>query len=231
MSEFKFFDRGAASAILLIPGWATDYRIFGSLDIRANYLIPVKFSPFDFEKDLLEAMSKNKLKSISIIGWSLGGFTAFDFLSKNKDKVDSVTFVSVRGGYKKEEIEGTRNYLNKNKTAFLYKFYNDCFSGNERDRLSCFKKGLMKNYLNEMSLETLFEGLDYLSASRITPQALKPGKVRFVHGAEDRIAPVKEAIELKDDMPGVELIVMEKTGHMPFLSESFKNIFDHEYIR
>ena len=228
MSEFKFLDRGAKVAMLLIPGWASDYRIFAPLNLKANYLIPVKYSPFDFEKGLFYAMEKHALKEVSIIGWSMGAFVASDFISKYKERVCGITLVSVRQSYHKDEIDEIRDYLNRKRNAFLYKFYNDCFSRNERDKLSWFKRELMKAYLKEMDLETLFEGLDYLSARELAPKVLDGLKVRFVHGEEDLIAPIEEARRLKDGLPDAGFVAMKATGHMPFLSDSFTNIFDNE---
>ena len=228
MSEFRLFDNGADLTMLLIPGWATDHRVFNSLSLPMNYLMPVKFSPFDFEKHLLEAMSRNSLDKISILGWSMGGFMAFDFLSKHKEMVDGVTFISVRERYEKEEIDKTRGRINKNRAAFLYKFYTDCFSKDERDKLSWFKKNLMRIYLKDMSVETLFEGLDYLSTIRIRPEALDRVKVKFIHGEVDRIAPIKEARRLKERLPEAEFIAIKKAGHMPFLADGFKNVFNYD---
>jgi len=224
VSEFKLFDRGVKETVLLIPGWAADYRIFNSLDLNANYLMPVKFSPFNFEKSFIEAMTRYSIDRISVIGWSMGGFIGYDLLSKCRDRIIDITFVSVRKEYPKGEIEATRSYLKKNKTAFLYRFYNDCFSGEEKGELSAFKKGLMKDYLNEMSTDLLLEGLQYLSASRIKPQALAGVKTKFIHGEEDKIAPIKEVLELKDELPDMRLIAIKGAGHIPFLKKSFKEI-------
>ncbi len=224
MSEFKLFDRGRKETVLLIPGWAADYRIFDSLDLDANYLAPVIFSPFDFEKNFIEAMDRYGIDRISVIGWSMGGFIGSDLLSKCKDRITDITFVSVRKGYSKEEIEATKSYLNKNRTAFLYRFYNDCFSGEEREELSAFKTGLMKSYLNEMSMDTLLEGLRYLSKSRIRPQSLTGIKVKFIHGSEDKIAPIKDVLELKDECPDIRLITVKGAGHIPFLKKNFKEV-------
>lgn len=226
MSEFKLLDRSAKTTTLLIPGWAADHRIFNSIDINSNYLMPVKFSPLDFEKNLFDAMDKNKLDKISLLGWSMGGFIAFDLIKKHRQKFSSVTFVSVREGYEEGEIRETISYLKKNKTAFLYKFYNDCFSENDRNGLSRFKKELMRDYLNTMNMDMLLEGLEYLSKSRITTQPLSGVKVRFVHGQEDRIAPIKEAHVLSDCLPGSEFTAMKATGHIPFLKNDFNRILN-----
>lgn len=225
MSEFKLFDRGRKEAVLLIPGWAADHRIFDSLDLDANYLVPVIFSPFDFEKGFIEAMTKYGIDKISVIGWSMGGFIGSDLLSKHKDRITDITFISVRKGYPKEEIEAARSRLNKNRAAFLYGFYNDCFSAEEKKELSAFKAGLMKSYLNEMNMNALLEGLQYLSTSRMRPQNLAGVKVKFIHGEGDKIAPVREVLELKDELPDMRLVVIKGAGHIPFLRKGFKEIF------
>ncbi|MDP3730593.1 MAG: alpha/beta fold hydrolase [Candidatus Omnitrophota bacterium] len=225
MSEFKLFDRGAEKTVLLIPGWAADYRMFNSLDLDANYLMPVRFSPFDFEKSFIRAAAKYSIDRISVIGWSMGGFIGADLLSKYKDMITDITFISVRKRYPEEEIKSVRSYLKKNRTAFLYRFYNDCFSADEREELSAFKTGLMRGYLKEMSMDTLLEGLQYLSTSRIEPQSLAGVKAKFIHGEEDKIAPIKEVLELKDELPDMRLIAVKGAGHIPFLNKNFKEIF------
>ncbi len=207
--------------MLFIPGWAADHRIFGSADIRANCLMCVKFSPFYFEEGLIDAIDRYAIKKISIIGWSMGGFIACGLLSKFKDLVDDITLIGVREKYAMDEIENTRAYIGKNRAAFLYKFYNGCFSPREGKELSWFKKELMKSYLNDMGEQALYEGLDYLAATQIRPQLLKGARVRFIHGKEDRIAPIQEARSLRDDLPGSEMIAVEDAGHMPFLKNGF----------
>ena len=71
MSEFKIIDRGFTRTTLLVPGWATDHRIFDTLELNTNYLVPVKFSPFGFSKDLAGTLARNGLDKISIVGWSI----------------------------------------------------------------------------------------------------------------------------------------------------------------
>ncbi|MBI5123791.1 MAG: alpha/beta hydrolase, partial [Candidatus Omnitrophica bacterium] len=163
MSEFKFFDRGKSRAILLIPGWASDYRIFSRLDLPLNYLVPTRFSPFNFEEGLLQSLEKNGLKKISILGWSMGAFLATDLLSHNRDRIDELILVGARKKYEKHGIDKIKMVLEKNKDAFLYKFYNECFSRDEKKAINWFKKTLLRDYLNGFTLDSLLEGLEYLS--------------------------------------------------------------------
>jgi pimeloyl-ACP methyl ester carboxylesterase len=112
--------------MLLIPGWATDYRIFDTLKINYNYLLPVEFSPFNFCDDLLAAMKDNDIKKISVLGWSMGGFVACDLMSKCRDRVNEIIFVGIRRRYEKVNIDKIKTFLVRNKKTFLHKFYNDC---------------------------------------------------------------------------------------------------------
>jgi len=224
ISEFKLFNRGKQDTIVLIPGWATDYRIFERIDLDFNYLMPTKFSPFSFERNLLTTLKKNDLDRVSVLGWSLGGFTASDFAAKHPDKINEVVLISVREKYERENIEKIRSSLNENKKACLYKFYNNCFLRNEKGALFLFKRNLLAGYL-KADLDLLLEGLDYLSDSQLRLQELKGLKVKFIHGEGDKIAPMEEALKLKENLPQAKFISIGKTGHMPFFRPDFKKIF------
>ena len=47
-------------------------------------------------------------------------------------------------------------------------------------------------------------------------------KIRIFHGAEDRIAPLEEALEIKSSLAHAEFICMNGTGHLLFLNPDFK---------
>ena len=112
-TRFKYIDRGKENFLVLVPGWASDYKIFDSLDLEYNYIVPVEFSPFDFEEILLETLKTNNIKKASIFGLSLGGFLAAKFASKYPDLIDELTLVGIRKKYKAEEIREVKNNLKK----------------------------------------------------------------------------------------------------------------------
>lgn len=222
MSEFKFIDRGYDSTTLLIPGWASDWRIFNTLNLGSNYLVPTAFSPFDFDKGLLDILEQNGLERIDVMGWSMGGFIAYGLLSKYRDIISEAILISVRRRYEKENIENIKTYLKKNTQAFLYKFYKDCFSPNEKEEFTWFKDNLLKEYLGLKGSDALFEGLDYLSNAEVGAMNTGNTKLKLIHGEEDRIVPIKDALGLRDSMPEAEFIAVKGSGHVPFLSSNFK---------
>ena len=204
-SGFKLIQRGADKTLLLIPGWATDHRIFASLDLPYDYLLPVEFALPDFGKRLLMALEKEMLGRISILGWSLGGFLAADFAANNKGRIDELILVGVKRGYKKTDIDKIKGYIRRNRAAYLRKFYDEC----------PVEEGLKRVYLEEMDIATLMEGLDYLSGAEIIPERLKGLDVRFVHGENDRIAPIDEARALAKGLEGSEFSEIKGAGHFP----------------
>jgi len=215
---FKYVDRGARGALALIPGWASDYRIFNSLNLKFNYLFPVDFSPFTFKRDLSDAIRKYGIKKLTLFGWSLGGFIAQEFASEYKDLVDGLILVAIRRKYKKEEIEEARKRLIKGKDRYLSEFYFSSFS--ERKNLRRFRKGLFKSYCEKFKLDYLLDTLDYLGRLGIDPGLLSGVKnITIIHGEDDRIAPIQESIEIKNSLPEAKFVPVKGAGHMVFLEE------------
>lgn len=226
-SEFRLHERGFKDYLLLIPGWAADYRIFEKLDLKFNYLVPVAFSTTDFKERLLESIHKNSLDKVSIFAWSMGAFLAADFISEYPEKAGRhVFFVSAKRQYDAEAINAIKEYLKKNRRGYLYKFYDECFSGGEKESFSEFKRRLLKSYISTMTSEALLEGLGYLSGASFMLRDSLKSNVIFIHGACDRIAPIDEALQLKSGLPQSEFIVIEKAGHLPFLSHDFNSIIN-----
>ena len=157
---FKYIDRNNKKDIVLIPGWATDQRIFKLLDLEYNYILTPNLSVYDFEQKLFDFIKKNKLKKVTLFGWSLGGFLAADFSGKYPSLIEELILVSIRKRYKGEEIEEIKSLLTKNKKGYLHKFYSQCFE--DKAKMSWFRENLLKKYCQELSLSSLLEGLDYL---------------------------------------------------------------------
>ncbi len=226
VSKFKLLNRGFKKTIVLIPGWATDYRIFNALDLNYNYLLPVELYPLNFERDLRELLNREPIDKISLFGWSMGGFLASDFASKNTDRVDELILVSVQKKFSLDLLQDIKLKLKQNKRAFLYKLYFNCFSKEDKEGLSWFKEHLLISYIGELRLENLLCGLDYLSKTQINPESLAGIKrIRIFHGQDDKIVPLDGAHQIKSELSQAEFICLPGTGHVPFFNRKFKEIF------
>lgn len=204
---------------VLMPGWATDCRIFSGLYIGYDGILPSNIDPDSIIPEIIETLDRKKIEKAHVVGWSLGGNIAAEFASKYPERVGKLVLISVRSSYTKEGIEKVKQYISENKKAYLYKFYLECFSKNEKEELKWFKDNLMKEYFGLFPQETLFKGLDMLVNMPVIPEKLKGIDVSFIFGKMDRIVTVEEVVKLKNMFPSSRFMFSEGAGHIPFLKD------------
>ena len=227
-SAFKLVNRGFDKAVCLIPGWATDIRIFSALELNYNYLLPVKLNFHDFEEALLDFINKNSLEKISLLGWSQGAFPAACFASKNPGRVEELILISTQERFDPFTLKDIERKIKINKRAFLYKFYLDFFCPGDKQGPAWFRRHLLKSYLKEAEIEDLVSGLDYLSTARIDPDALLGlSKILMLHGREDKICPFEQGLRLKEKIGRAEFIALPGCGHLPFFNQEFRKNLLH----
>ena len=220
---FKFVDRKESRALVLIGGWGFDDRIFERLELGFNYFFYVDGTGDNFETELKRLLVERHIEKVSLFGWSKGAFLACDFAGKNPSVVDELILASLAKEYDKRDVEEIKESLSKNSKAFLHRFYRNCFAPEEAEHYLWFKKNLLKDYLEKMKAEELIKGLDALSGYRIQPGSVDKVKcVKIVHGRDDAIAPVEQAIEVAKSIGQAKFIGFERTGHLPFLHHDFK---------
>lgn len=227
-SKFEFIPRGFSDTAVLIPGWASDCRIFAPLNLPYNYLLPVRINFSDFQKELLEALEKSSLPKVHLLGWSLGVFLAMEFATKNPLRVKGLFLLSIAKEFDPNLLKEIEPKLKKNKRAYLYKFYQDCFSPEDKTGCCWFKKNLLRDYIESMKLDDLISGLDYLSHARLMPKdASGIDKVRIFHGEKDRIMSFVDATSIKSEFKEAEFLALSDIGHICFLNSPFKEQLSH----
>ena len=228
-SEFEFRNRGFKETLVLIPGWATDWRIFDGLELDYNYLLTTKLYTSDFNRELLSQMDQLKISKVSVFGFSLGGLLAAEFASGYPGKIAKLILLSVRKRYDPQLSENIKRQIRRYRRPWLYKFYVNCFSKADTEGLEWFRRNLLKEYLDKLSSDELNRGLDYLASHALHPETLaKVDDIRIFHGSDDLIAPVKEALEIKADLPQAKFILLKDAGHLCFLSRDFRERFYSE---
>ena len=222
-SRFEFINRGFNKDILLIPGWATDYRIFSSLDLDYNYIFPLELEVLNFRQNLTDFLDNNAIKRLSILGWSQGGYLAAEFCAKNPERIEELILLNIRKKYELAILDSIGAKLKKNKEAYLYKFYLSCFSASDSAALNWFRANLLANYLESIKLETLLTGLEYLAGARIETEKLSGIKnIKILHGLEDKVAAFDEASLFAAGITQAKFIPLPGIGHISFLNPDFK---------
>jgi pimeloyl-ACP methyl ester carboxylesterase len=218
---FKYVDRKEKESLVVISGWAFDERIFERLDLPYNYYL-YRGRHDNFEKTMDGLLRAEGLEKVSLLGWSKGAFIAANYACKRQEKIERLIMVGARKHYNIVSLETIKEYLRKNRTAFLYKLYKDCFSKEQKEEYLWFKQNLQGQYLEQMDGEQLIEGLQELAGVQFDFEGLRAMKnLQIVHGTDDAIAPMSEIVEFAKELPGAELITLDNCGHMPFLHRDF----------
>lgn len=223
---FKYIDRGKNKDALFIPGWAMDWRVFGTVEIDYNYILPVGLRGEDIvDKYIIEKKHKN----IILIGWSLGGIIALNSLMRYSDIINHAFVIGVKKEYNGDELEGMKDRLEENKTRYMNWFYCKCFSNNELSHLHWFKKNLLNDYIKNIDTKSLLRGLDYLKDNAIDVKNLSAinEKITFIHGSMDLLVSMEEYSALMDYFPGSQFFKMEGASHAAFLSPDFNSIINN----
>ncbi|MCP4050084.1 MAG: alpha/beta hydrolase [bacterium] len=212
-NEFIYLERGFKDLLVLIPGWATDFRIFNDLNVHYNYLLNRFVIPDTFIKDLLDYLQSNHICSIHIMGFSLGGFLAVDFANSYQDLITGTSLIGVRKQYPSRDIKYVKDMLERNKEAYLTGFYRKCFAS--RIPFEQFKKTILSDYLKIFDLNHLIDSLDFISSCKITLSKLQIlRKLTVLHGKKDTIAPINEIESLCKKLKTPPGIYFQEEGHL-----------------
>ncbi|MBI5418470.1 MAG: alpha/beta fold hydrolase [Deltaproteobacteria bacterium] len=212
---------GGSRTVVLLPGFATDGRIFSGLELDCNRVLPRAGFAAGMAQALPEYLRGRGEGPVTILGWSLGGFVGAAFARAHPGLVDHLVLVGIRRRYGTAEITRMRESLEKDRVSCLTEFYARCFLPAQKEDYRRFRAGLLPLYLREMDRAALHEGLSYLAASEIRADMLPPSRITLVHGERDAIAPVSEVRELAASAPRAALHVLPAAGHAAFLSGDF----------
>lgn len=209
--------------VVMLPGWATDGRVFALRGAIGARVLTGTFLPDRYMRPLADYLENAALGPVTLVGWSLGGFAAVEFARAYPRLVGRLVLVGVRRSYPAEEIAAFRDALLADRERCLGRFYRECFLPAHAGEYKGFREGLMRSYMAEMSMTDLLEGLEYLAAQEITPAALSRCPVTLIHGGRDPIAPPAEARDIVDSA-SAKLMMLPRAGHAAWLTDEFASV-------
>ena len=223
--ELEMIDNDGEGSALILPGWATDWRIFRGLDSSLNLVSPRSFLPGDYRSAAREFLQQTDDRPVIVGGWSLGAFAAVELARELPDRIDGLILVGARRSYPEEEIQAVRKRLERNRAGCLRRFYRECFLPPQKDDFKRFRSQLLDTYLQEMEAADLEAGLEYLADQKLTLASAPSCKALFVHGGNDAVAPLEEARWLADRLERAQMLVVG-AGHAAFLSPEFEAVLN-----
>lgn len=228
---YVFGGRGDPSTVLL-PGWATDGRIFEGVLPGVTAVTTGPLRPEGFSRRLAAFLDRAARDPVTVVGWSLGGFLAAEFAREYPDRVRRVVLAGIRREYPEADLSAVRASLLRDREACLTTFYAQCFlpaQTKAREGLvprppayRRFRAELQPAYLREMDGGVLREGLAYLAAARLSGGTLPACPVAVVHGEGDVIAPLAEAEGVARECGNATFHPLPGAAHAAFLADGFR---------
>jgi pimeloyl-ACP methyl ester carboxylesterase len=221
--EFTVVGEGDPSMVLL-PGWATDGRIFDGVlpGIAAVTTGPLR--PDRFTTRLASFLDRAARGPVTVVGWSLGGFLAAEFAREYPDRVRRVVLVGIRREYPGGDVAGVLRSLSADPASCLSGFYAQCFFPSQMPAYRRFRAGLQAAYLREMDGSALREGLSYLASARLSGETLPACPVAIVHGEKDVVAPLAEAEGVAREGGNATFHPLPGAAHAAFLADGFRAV-------
>lgn len=219
---------GGETDALILPGWATDFRVFRPVSADYNLVSTRSFLPDHYVDEVAEYLQQECTSPVPLIGWSLGAYAATALARRFPDRVSTLILVGARDSYPDGEIQAVQDALEADREGCLRRFYRECFLPTQKDDYKRFRSDLMDTYLDEMRTGLLIEGLQYLGARSLVIEKLPDCDIIFVHGEQDVVAPVDSAMRLAESNQRARMEVLPETGHAAFLSPDFQTVLSDD---
>lgn len=221
--EFTVAGEGDPSMVLL-PGWATDGRIFEGVLPGVSAVTTGPLRPEGFSRRLAAFLDRTARGPVTVVGWSLGGFLAAEFAREYPDRVRRVVLVGIRREYPEGDVGAVLRSFSADPGSCLSGFYAQCFFPSQMPAYRRFRAGLQAAYLREMDGGALREGLSYLASARLSGETLPVCPVTIVHGEKDVIAPLAEAEGVAREGANATFHPLPGAAHAAFLADGFRAV-------
>ena len=222
--EFFVVGGGGDPSVVLLPGWATDGRIFEGVLPGVAAVTTGPLRPVGFPRRLAAFLDRAAPGPVAVVGWSLGGFLAAEFAREYPDRVRRVVLVGIRREYPEGDVKAVLRSLSADPGNFLSGFYARCFYPSQMSAYRRFRGGLQAAYLREMDGDTLREGLSYLAGARLSGGTLPACPVAVVHGEDDVVASFSEAEGVARECGSATFHPLPGAAHAAFLADGFRAV-------
>lgn len=181
----------------------------------------------------LEQISSALLAAIpvphfSLLGWSLGGTIAMDMLNRCPERVKKLIVLAGNPlfvqsddwpGVKPEVLDGFAEQLNRDVALTLVRFLALQVNGLAHGKalLQTLKHAMLE--CSPPSTETLQAGLEILKQSDLREVLIRNQcPISLIQGDRDTLIPQASAHRLRQLNPAIDVHLLDKAGHVPFLS-------------
>ncbi len=239
-AKIHYLEAGSGPVVILLHGLGGDTSNWGPtiapLSQKYRVIVPDQIGFGRSDKplinyrvatlvDFLDGFYKALgISRASLVGNSLGGFTAAAFALAHPEKVERIVLVDAAGfAVPKEFDPRVASLLNPStlaeaKEILSMVFYNKQLFASDAAAAMMLTRRVTTNdgYTVQRFLDSITRGQDVLDGklARLKPPTL------IIWGREDLLTPMWMAERFKKEIPGSQLIVFEKCGHVPQIEKA-----------
>jgi pimeloyl-ACP methyl ester carboxylesterase len=238
--KIHYQEAGTGPAVILLHGLGGDASnwasTIGPLSKKYHVIVPdqVGFGRSDKPLinygvgtlvDFLDAFMKElKIDRASVVGNSLGGWTAAAFALAHPEKVDKLVLVDAAGFSLDKNVDPkTLNILNPSTRADVLQvisvvFYNKQMFANPAavDAFFARKLATGDGYTIQRFIDSIVNGQDVLDSTA--------GKIKqptlVVWGQQDLLVPLAIGERYHKEIAGSQMLVIDKCGHVPMVEQA-----------
>ncbi len=236
---------GQGKPIVLVHGWALHSEIWQSFAeaLAAHYRVTCLDLPGHGLSETVTPFTLERISSALVhavddpqscwLGWSLGATVVLDIAGRFPERVDSLILLAGNPSFTRSYYSQTgpwpgldskllgkfADLLTENSQATLLNFLTLQVHGlpNAKALLKELKAAVFARPVPDSA--TLQQGLQILKNSDLRPVLAKLTKpVSVILGGRDTLVPVAVGTKIQQLLPDLQLTIIEKAGHVPFLS-------------
>ena len=235
---------GEGRDVVMLHGWGMHSGIWGEFknllekNFRVHAIDLPGFGKSKLDENEFSLASVSKViedyinsinKQVSLIGWSLGGLFVMNILNniKNVEKLvliaSSPCFTKKKNwdtGMEQSVFDEFGKNLEKDYEKTLQRFMSLQTRGSElaRDELRTLKKKILER--GQPGMTSLKGGLKILNEVDLRNMTNQDIHTLVILGEKDTLVPVGVIDTFKSMYPNMEQLIINKTGHAPFLTHA-----------
>ena len=235
--------KGNGKNVVLIHGWGMHGGLWGKFNellASAGQTHALDLPGFGFSNKIVNEFTLDSLTEnveqyinkldypVNLIGWSLGGLITLNILKRKNVDIEKVVFIATTPCFTKRTswtsaIEQSvfdvfSQNLQDDYKKTLKRFLSLQTRGSDlaRDDIRELNKKL--NERGEPDINALKNGLKILSESDLRNEKQNEIPAMIILGEKDTLVPASVKQEFEKSFPNIEILILEKTGHAPFIS-------------
>ncbi len=250
MTKIHLETFGQGKPIVLVHGWAMHSGIWREFarQLALNYRVicvdlpghghSEAIEPFTLERISAELVNAIPEQGCCWLGWSLGATVVLDMAARYPERVSSLimlagnpAFVGVAPttsqwpGMDVLLLDAFAEQLNENCQATLLRFLALQVNGlpDQKALLKALKTAVFECAVPDQA--TLQGGLNILKQADMRPVLSELNfPVSAILGSLDALVPVDVGQKMQQLLPSLELNIIDRAGHVPFLSHSLETL-------